>query len=167
MSEEIIPLKNEENLPVIEKNSEVNGAFEVERNSKEAIKNVIVSEIDISPKKVRGRPFPKGVVQNPNGRPRGSKNYNTLFDSALKAIAKKNKIPLKDAETQLIAKGLISAFAGDYNFYRDALDRRFGKARESIDISGGQLPIILEVVRGRDRLPEPEQGPENNTENNP
>lgn len=158
--ENIVPINDEnnnENLPVVEDNR-------FENVGNEEVKTDEISEnLDMAlPKKVDKRLsnphlFKKGQSGNPKGKPPGTKNYNTLFDLALKEIAKKNGIPLKMAETRLIAKGLSSAFQGDYNFYRDALDRRFGKARESIDISGGALPIIMEITRGQDRTPEPEE----------
>jgi hypothetical protein len=85
--------------------------------------------------KVVGRPFEKGESGNPNGRPLGQKNYATLYREALIKLAELNGKTPEDLETEIISKGLMSARAGDYRFYKDVLDRLLGTAVQKIDHS--------------------------------
>lgn len=78
--------------------------------------------------------FKKGVSGNPSGRPKGSQNFSTLFKKAVKKIAKEEKLPIKDPETEMVVKAIIEALKGNYPFYRDLMDRKFGKPKESLDI---------------------------------
>jgi hypothetical protein len=111
------------------------------------------------------KPYKKGVSGNPQGRPVGAKSYNTLFDKALRKVAQENKINLKDPEVQLLTRGLIEALKGNYSFYRDLLDRRFGRPKESVEVTGGSLPIVLEITRGIDRHNDNQKQQENQQQN--
>jgi len=79
----------------------------------------------------------KGESGNPFGRPRGSKNYKTLFQEAYIAIAKDLNIG-KEPDTlmvELLKKGIIQALKGNYNFYKDIMDRLYGKPGNQIELS--------------------------------
>lgn len=78
-------------------------------------------------------PFKKGESGNPNGRPLGQKNYATLYREALVKLAELNHKSPEELETEIISKGLLSARAGDYRFYKDVLDRLLGTAVQKID----------------------------------
>ena len=78
----------------------------------------------------------KFVPGNPGGgRPPGSKNYTTLYKEALVKLAKENDKEPDDIEVEMIANALLRARKGDFNFYRDVMDRMHGKAAQAIEIS--------------------------------
>lgn len=80
-------------------------------------------------------PFEPGKSGNPNGRPLGQKNYSTLYREALIKLAKLNDKEPEELELEMISKGILSARAGDYRFYKDVLDRLLGTAVQKIDHS--------------------------------
>lgn len=76
-----------------------------------------------------------GERLNPNGRPRGQKNYSTLYREALIRLAKLNNKTPDELEVEILSKGLLNARAGDYRFYKDMLDRLHGTATQKSDIT--------------------------------
>lgn len=83
--------------------------------------------------KVIGKPFEKGESGNPNGRPKGRRNFSTIFYDALESLANKNGIEATDLETEIVEKALLSARKGDARFYKDLMDRLHGTATQNID----------------------------------
>lgn len=93
---------------------------------------------DNTAEKVRGVPFKAGddPRRNLEGRPIGSKNFSTLFDAAIRKIIKEQKIPIEDPEIDLVVKAVVEALKGNYAYYRDIMDRRYGQAKQTIETSG-------------------------------
>lgn len=93
-----------------------------------------------------GKPFEKGddPRRNLEGRPKGAKNFDTLFEEALKRIADANNKNPDEFDVDIVAKGLEMARKGDYRFWKDLLDRRFGKALEKHEVSGSGLIISFD-----------------------
>jgi hypothetical protein len=77
--------------------------------------------------------FPKGQSGNPNGRPKGSLSFTTLYKKAIENIAKSKGITPEDFEVQLVTQAITKGFNGDRSFYADTMDRVHGKAPQSID----------------------------------
>lgn len=71
--------------------------------------------------------FPPGVSGNPNGRPKGSEDFKTKWLRAIEKIAKQNELTPDDIEQQILLVGYKKAKEGDYSFYKDILDRIYGK----------------------------------------
>jgi len=98
--------------------------------------------------KRRGAPpeylFKPGQSGNPAGRPAGSKSFTTLFAKAVKEVARALELEKKpDAvEIEIVKRGIKEALAGKFPFYRDVLDRIFGKPLQSIDITSNGENII-------------------------
>jgi len=97
---------------------------------------------EIKQKKRRGAPpeylFKPGQSGNPAGRPKGTKNFTTLFEKAVKEVAKKSELG-KDpdaVEIEIIKRGIKEALAGKYPFYKDILDRIYGQPIKTIDLTG-------------------------------
>lgn len=80
--------------------------------------------------------FKKGQSGNPDGRPQGSKNFSTLMDEAVKEIAKLNKISTAEVWQVLIKRGYSEAKDGNYMFFKDLMDRYWGKAIERHELTG-------------------------------
>ena len=87
---------------------------------------------------------PGGTFKEGNpggGRPKGQKNYATLYRDALEKLAKLNDIDPDILEVEIAQKGIAKAREGDYRFYKDTLDRLFGKAQDNVDITSNNEPI--------------------------
>lgn len=116
-----------------------------------------MSELDNNSKKPeilrdeKGRLLPGQPSINPNGRPKGAKNFYTDFKSALKTI-KDSKTGDVITEVDIIAIGVKKMLKGDARFeglYKDLLDRVYGKPQQDIGITGGDLlptKVIVEIV---------------------
>lgn len=92
---------------------------------------------DNTAKKLPGKPFGRGFDERRNlqGRPRGSSNYNTIFEEAIKKIVKQKNL-IESPELEIVMRGIAEARAGNFNFYKDILDRRYGKAKEYLELAG-------------------------------
>jgi hypothetical protein len=79
----------------------------------------------------------KGESGNPAGRPKGSRNYKTLFREAYKHIAKDLRLG-KEPDAllvEILKRGIKEALKGNYPFYKDIMDRMFGKPGEEIKVN--------------------------------
>lgn len=78
----------------------------------------------------------KGVVLNPNGRPKGSEDFKTKFYKVVDKLAKQNNITPEEVEEQILLVGYKRAKDGDYSFYRDLMDRIHGRPVNKNEITG-------------------------------
>jgi hypothetical protein len=81
-----------------------------------------------------------GQSGNPAGRPKGSKNFTTLFRKAVKEVAKKLELgeDPDSVEIEIIKRGIREALDGKYPFYKDIFDRLYGKPTENIDLKSSE-----------------------------
>ena len=91
--------------------------------------------------KVVGTPFKPGESGNPAGRPKGSKNFNTLFVNAVKRIAETNKVKPEEIDLNMITQAIEKATDGDFKFFQYIYDRRFGKPLNKIDLTSDKEKI--------------------------
>ena len=82
-------------------------------------------------------PCKPGDTANPNGRPKGQRNFATIYREAIEKIAKSKNITADEFEIQLVEQAIRKGFNGDTRFYTDTLDRIHGKAQQSVDLSSG------------------------------
>jgi hypothetical protein len=75
--------------------------------------------------------FIQGKPPGP-GRPQGSKDFKTLFDEAIVKITQETNLP--EIETRMIVRAVEKALSGDYKFFKDLMDRKYGKATEHVEI---------------------------------
>ena len=95
--------------------------------------------------RVIGKPFVKDDPRiNRDGRPEGTKNFSTLMDEAVDEIAKANNINKSEVWQILIKRGYSEAKDGNYPFYKDLLDRYFGKAHDVFE-GDPNNPLIVEI----------------------
>lgn len=106
-------------------------------------------QLENVPKQLREHAFKKGESGNPNGRPRGTLSFKTKFYQAMEKISKETGATVDELEKQLILSAYKEARKGDFQFYKDILDRIYGKAQQSIDISANitNEPQITEEQR--------------------
>jgi len=94
------------------------------------------------------KPMKKGETRNPNGRPKGQRNYATIAKEAMKKLADASDKTPEEIEELINLTGLKKALKGDYQFYRDHQDRTHGKAPQPLGtVEDGELKEQkLEIV---------------------
>jgi hypothetical protein len=96
------------------------------------------------------KPFKKGQSGNVNGRPKGRRNFDTIYWEAMRKIGESQNMTPEEVEDILVESGLNNALKGDYRFYQDAMDRRHGKPKQSVGIDGtgenGAIEIHIKMV---------------------
>lgn len=90
------------------------------------------------------KPCKKGETANPNGRPKGQRNYATIYKEALLMLGKLNGKTPEQLENELLATGFKHALK-DYRFYKDVMDRTHGQPKQDIDLTsaGEKLQNIV------------------------
>jgi hypothetical protein len=90
--------------------------------------------------------FPKGVSGNPSGRPRGSRNFKTIFREAAKAVAEALRLSKEpDAVLlEIVKRGIAQALRGNYSFYKDILDRLYGQAKQTIETEEKKILVLTD-----------------------
>jgi hypothetical protein len=116
----------------------------------EKIKELTIVEnkvdIKVRPQTKHLIPIKKGERLNPNGRPKGQRNYETIRREAIIAIGKQNNKTPEQIEEMLVAKGVSEALKGDFRFYKDDLDRVHGQATQKIAGDENGVPIQQTVI---------------------
>ena len=79
------------------------------------------------------KPFKKGESGNPSGRPKGRKNFATLYREAIEKIAASTGLEPDAFELEIVEQALRKARNGDISFYKDTMDRLHGKAEQHVD----------------------------------
>ena len=101
-------------------------------------------------------PFKPGESGNPAGRPKGRRDYATVYKEALMKLAELNGKTPDELEVELLTNAIINARKGDYRFYKDVVDRMYGSAQQNIDVmsAGDKLEtnvIVFKNFDGTDR----------------
>ena len=79
------------------------------------------------------------------GREKGSKNFDTIFEAAIRKIVEEKKINIDDPEREMVVKAVIEALKGNLGYYRDLMDRKYGKATENINVKGEIETKIISI----------------------
>jgi hypothetical protein len=95
------------------------------------------------------KPMKKGETLNPNGRPKGQRNYATIYREAMIKIGSNMNMTPEEVEDLLHQSGITKAIKGDYQFYRDTLDRLHGKPVQPTDLTtaGEKLEGISVILK--------------------
>lgn len=94
----------------------------------------------------KGRFIP-GISGNPEGKPPGTKNFSTDFDEAVEDIAIEENITKSEARKMLLKKAYYEAKGGNFNFYKDIIDRDYGKVKENVDVGvSDELKTLFEKL---------------------
>jgi hypothetical protein len=85
----------------------------------------------------------KGTPPGP-GRPPGTLDFKTKWYAFLEKVAKKNNLTIDEVDEQMMMVAFNQAKKGNYNFYKDAMDRVYGKPKENVDVSQtGEITINI------------------------
>lgn len=84
-------------------------------------------------------PFPKGVGGNPNGRPKGGKNRNTLVKYWLGTLENhynpiSKEMEILDQYDIIILAMINQARKGNVTAFRELMDSVFGKLQDSLSV---------------------------------
>jgi len=94
----------------------------------------------------KGR-FVEGTNPPPGpGRPKGSRDFKTVFNEALKKIAKAKDLDPQSVEVQMVVRAVIEAMGGDFNYFKYLSDRNYGKIKNNfegeINVNGIQFKLV-------------------------
>jgi len=112
-------------------------------------------------KKIIGKPFKPGQSGNPLGRPKGSKNFSTLFEEAAKEVAEALNLGKKpDAVLiELVKRGIREGLTGNFDFFKDLIDRLYGKPKEPISFETDiKLKLLKESTEAIQKLASKKHG---------
>ena len=76
------------------------------------------------------------------GRPKGQRNYATLYRLAMEKIAVAEGMSIDDFEIKFVQQAIRKGFNGDTRLYTDTLDRIHGKAQQALDITSGGKVLV-------------------------
>jgi len=102
---------------------------------------------EITEKKLDTR-FKKGFdpKRNLKGKPVGKLSYITEMNNAIEEYAKLNNMTSAQVNLRIYMKGAGEALKGEYNFYRDHMDRKHGKPMQPLTGEDGG-PIKIQGVQ--------------------
>ena len=91
-------------------------------------------------KKTEAKPKTPREISNSNlkrdagpGRPKGQRNYATIYKEGLSKLAQMNGIKPSELEEKIMQKAIKKALDGDFGFYTDMMNRLHGKAQSNVD----------------------------------
>lgn len=85
-------------------------------------------------------------VLNPKGRPRGSESFKTKWLRMIDKLAEQNMLSPEEIDEQLLLVGYKKAKDGEYNFYRDVMDRIHGKPMQPTDITSDGKALEKTII---------------------
>lgn len=104
----------------------------------------------VRPQNKHLKPFKKGVSGNLKGRPIGQRNYATIYKEALTKLAELNDKTPEELENEILSTGLLNARKGNYQFYKDTLDRLHGQATQNNEVNVTGLTISFDTPFKKD-----------------
>lgn len=115
--------------------------------------------------KPRGRPFPKGVAQNPTGAPKRGESWAELFneignmtgeqvaDKALMWAGKFKKFPKGVTLKQLVVIRAYAALLDESNarLLKEVMERAEGKLAQPVTGAGDNGELVVKVINASSR----------------
>lgn len=92
---------------------------------------------------IRAHSFKKGETGNPNGRPKGQRNYATIYREALIKLGQDNGMEPDEIEKEMVANAILLARKGNVAFYKDTMDRIHGQpvAKQETEV---KMNVVIE-----------------------
>jgi hypothetical protein len=102
-------------------------------------------------------PWKPGESGNPMGRPKGSKNFSTKFKQAVEVIAKSEEKSVDEAMLEIFKTAYDQAKKGNFNYFKDLMDRVYGKPVQRIDAKSEVREVsIVKFVDGMRKIADEE-----------
>lgn len=96
-------------------------------------------ENNVRPQNKHLKPLQKGETANPNGRPKGQRNYATIYRDALIKIANSQGKTPEEIETMMHEAGIKQSIKGNVKFHAYMMDKIHGKTPDII-----QATVVVE-----------------------
>ena len=96
------------------------------------------------------KPFKKGYDSKRHIKQKGERSFKTIFEEAAREVAEALRLGKKpDAILiELVKRGIREGLAGNFPFYKDLIERLFGKVKESVELESGEMPIEIIIKKG-------------------
>jgi len=88
--------------------------------------------------------FQKGQSGNPAG-PKGAKNFKTIFEKAVRKIAKERGVKKCDIEIDLVIRAIAEARGGNYKYYNDIFNRVYGMPKQTFGLDPEDTISEIEI----------------------
>lgn len=109
----------------------------------------------VRPQNKNLKPFSKGENGGAH-RPLGTRNFETIYRAALEKLAKENNKTPEELEDEMLAMGIVQSRKGQYQFYKDMLDRLHGQATQKVNLSGNiNISKLLDIAEKNNERPSP------------
>jgi hypothetical protein len=122
----------------------------------EEVKNFEKQENNKPKRDEKGRLLP-GNTANISGRPKGTRDWKTDFNEAIRVIAEETGNTISEVRTAILVRGVSEARKGNFNFWNHIVEREYGKIRQGIDFkdqteySNNKLHEILKNAKPEQR----------------
>lgn len=94
-----------------------------------------------------GKPFTKDDPRiNREGRPKGSKNFSTLFEEAAEKVAEEKNMNKSEVQKEMLAVGIRKSMDGEFNFYKYLHNKLYGKPTQHTDVTSKGKEVQQLVV---------------------
>jgi len=113
------------------------------------VKNNVENKVE-RPQNKHLKPLQPGETANPNGRPKGQRNYATIYAEAMQILADKNSSTPEKLEAEMVANAAVLARKGDYRFYKDFMDRLHGTPTNRTELTGKNGEKLIESVLSKE-----------------
>ena len=93
----------------------------------------------------------------------GTKNkkkiFDEMFDEAVKEIVDNKELKIDNPEKKMMVKGIIEALKGNPHFWKILAEYRYGKPKETLDLTSGGEPlgVVFLPMRKKEQLKEDER----------
>ena len=94
------------------------------------------------------KPFKKGYDLKRHIKQKGERSFKTIFEEAAREVAEALRLGKKpDAvQIELVKRGIREGLAGNFPFYKDLIERLYGKVEEPIKIKEEKMPEQIPEV---------------------
>ncbi len=84
-----------------------------------------------------------------NGHPKGQRNFNTIFRIVAREVADSLKLGKNpDAvQIEIVKRGIKETIKGNFNFYKDTIDRLYGKSPDTLKVEGDEIKKLSESIK--------------------
>ena len=105
----------------------------------------------------------KKLGKDRTGTKNKKKVFDEIFEEAIEEIEQSKELKIDNAERKLMVKAIIEGLKGNPHFWKAIAEWRYGKPKESLDLTSGGEPmgIIFLPRRKKDedkQLEEPKNG---------